>query len=70
MQGHIINFYGKSLMFGCKYVHQSMPRLLTIFLEFASRTQLRTKAGTVKKSQTDGLTIMKKTIGIYRTFEK
>ncbi|XP_043497369.1 serine/threonine-protein kinase ATR-like isoform X1 [Polistes fuscatus] len=37
LQVHMMNYYGKSLMYGCKYIHQSMPRMLTIWLDFASR---------------------------------
>uniref|UniRef100_A0A336KU49 Serine/threonine-protein kinase ATR n=1 Tax=Culicoides sonorensis TaxID=179676 RepID=A0A336KU49_CULSO len=29
--------YGKSLMFGCHYIYQSMPRLLTIWLDYTAR---------------------------------
>ncbi|KAL7294393.1 hypothetical protein TKK_0012398 [Trichogramma kaykai] len=39
MQTHIINYYGKSLMCGCKYIHQSLPRMLTIWLNYASRAR-------------------------------
>lgn len=37
LQVHTMNYYGKSLQYGCKYIHQSMPRMLTIWLDFASR---------------------------------
>ncbi|XP_012274502.1 serine/threonine-protein kinase ATR [Orussus abietinus] len=39
LQMHMLNYYGKSLQYGCKYIHQSMPRMLTIWLDFASRRQ-------------------------------
>ncbi|XP_048511999.1 serine/threonine-protein kinase ATR isoform X2 [Athalia rosae] len=39
LQVHMMNYYGKSLQYGCKYVHQSMPRMLTIWLDYASRVQ-------------------------------
>ncbi|XP_014204493.1 serine/threonine-protein kinase ATR [Copidosoma floridanum] len=39
IQTHIINYYGKSLLCGCKYIHQSLPRMLTIWLNYASRTR-------------------------------
>ncbi|XP_044590601.1 serine/threonine-protein kinase atr-like [Cotesia glomerata] len=32
-----INSYGKALSLGCKYIHQAMPRMLTIWMNFASR---------------------------------
>lgn len=41
LQVHAMNFYGKSLQYGCKYIHQSMPRMLTIWLDFASRITSR-----------------------------
>ncbi|KOX79522.1 Serine/threonine-protein kinase atr [Melipona quadrifasciata] len=41
LQVHTMNYYGKSLQYGCKYIHQSMPRMLTIWLDFASRTTSR-----------------------------
>ncbi|XP_063698186.1 serine/threonine-protein kinase ATR-like [Culicoides brevitarsis] len=30
-------FYGKSLMYGCNFLYQSMPRLLTIWLDYTAR---------------------------------
>lgn len=38
-QQDMMTCYGKSLMFGCNYVHQSMPRLLSIWLDFTARRQ-------------------------------
>lgn len=32
----IMMFYGKSMSFGCHYVYQSMPRLLSIWLDFTA----------------------------------
>ena len=39
MQAHIVNYYGKSLLCGCKYIHQSLPRMLTVWLNYASRAR-------------------------------
>ncbi|OXU29026.1 hypothetical protein TSAR_005154 [Trichomalopsis sarcophagae] len=39
MQAHVINYYGKSLLYGCKYIHQSLPRMLTVWLDYASRAR-------------------------------
>lgn len=39
MQAHVINYYGKSLLYGCKYIHQSLPRMLTVWLNYASRAR-------------------------------
>lgn len=30
-------YYGKSLMYGCNYIYQSMPRLLTIWLDYTAK---------------------------------
>lgn len=38
-QQDMMTCYGKSLMYGCNYVHQSMPRLLSIWLDFTARRQ-------------------------------
>ncbi|XP_011329801.1 serine/threonine-protein kinase ATR isoform X3 [Ooceraea biroi] len=37
LQVHMMNFYGKSLQYGCKYIHHSMPKMLTTWLDLASR---------------------------------
>lgn len=34
LQQEIMTHYGKSMMYGCRYVFQSMPRLLSIWLDF------------------------------------
>lgn len=36
-QQEVITLYGKSLMYGCHSIHQSMPRLLSIWLDFSTR---------------------------------
>ncbi|XP_011304533.1 serine/threonine-protein kinase atr-like [Fopius arisanus] len=33
----IITYYGRSLQYSCKYVHQAMPRMLTIWMDFAEK---------------------------------
>ncbi|XP_049801396.1 serine/threonine-protein kinase ATR [Schistocerca nitens] len=32
----IVNCYGSSLKYGCKYIYQSMPRMLTLWLDYGS----------------------------------
>ncbi|KAJ8680180.1 hypothetical protein QAD02_015967 [Eretmocerus hayati] len=32
----IVNYYGRALMNGCKYIHQTLPRMLTVWLNYAS----------------------------------
>lgn len=32
----MVNFYGKSLRYGCNYIYQSMPRMLSIWLDFGT----------------------------------
>lgn len=41
LQVHMMNYYGKSLQYGCNYIHQSMPKMLTIWLDFALRIATR-----------------------------
>lgn len=38
-QQQILSCYGKSLLYGCNYVHQSMPGLLSIWFDFTARRQ-------------------------------
>lgn len=33
---HVITNYGGSLMYGHKYIFQSMPRMLTLWLDFGA----------------------------------
>ena len=33
----IIRHYGHALEYGCKYLYQCMPRLLTLWLDFGSK---------------------------------
>lgn len=37
IQIHMINYFGKSLLYGTTYVYQSMPRLLSIWFDYGSR---------------------------------
>jgi len=32
----MVNFYGKSLRYGCSYIYQSMPRMLSLWLDFGT----------------------------------
>ncbi|XP_046407326.1 serine/threonine-protein kinase atr-like [Ischnura elegans] len=36
-QMHMINYFGKSLEFGCEYLFHSMPRMLTIWLDYGAK---------------------------------
>ncbi|XP_046746064.1 serine/threonine-protein kinase ATR isoform X2 [Diprion similis] len=62
LQIHMMNYYGKSLQYGCKYIHQSMPRLLTIWLDFASRLQVSNGSSKIRE---DALTKMTKLVEVY-----
>lgn len=68
MQLNSLIFYGKSLKYGCKHIHQSMPKILTIWLEFASRTNKRDKNNTVMEIQKDCMRKMTEYIGMYLNF--
>jgi hypothetical protein len=74
VQVNIVNFYGKSLRYGCSYIYQSMPRLLSIWLDFGTslsevekdRNKTRAKLDTVTAMKTN-LDKMTKIIGNYDT---
>lgn len=51
IQQRIVTFYAHSLHYGCKYVYQSLPRLLSIWFDFAAGLQ----KGEFKKFGTSGL---------------
>jgi hypothetical protein len=63
MQTHIVNYYGKSLLCGCKYIHQSLPRMLTVWLNYASRVRIHSI--TSDNAITKTLSQMTKIIGKY-----
>ncbi|XP_043511522.1 serine/threonine-protein kinase atr [Frieseomelitta varia] len=69
LQVHTMNYYGKSLQYGCKYIHQSMPRMLTIWLDFASRTISRSTNRNDReqdKFRRDALLKMSKIMEVYQ----
>ena len=33
---NMVSFYGKSLRYGCSYIYQSMPRMLSLWLDFGT----------------------------------
>lgn len=37
MLNEVMVFYGKSLLYGCRYIYQSIPRLLAIWFDFTAR---------------------------------
>ncbi|KAF7998404.1 hypothetical protein HCN44_009802 [Aphidius gifuensis] len=55
--------YGKSLSIGCKYVHQSMPKMLSIWMDFAQKVQSLKQ---LSDKQNYILTEMAKYIDLYR----
>lgn len=63
-----MNYYGKSLQYGCKYIHQSIPRMLTIWLDFASRITSRSSLSRndeFDKFRRDALLKMTKIMGMH-----
>ncbi|KZC05824.1 Serine/threonine-protein kinase atr [Dufourea novaeangliae] len=69
LQVHAMNFYGKSLQYGCKYIHQSMPKMLTIWLDFASRVTSRSisyGSSELEKFRRDALQKMTKIMEVYQ----
>lgn len=65
LQVHIMNFYGKSLLFGCKYIHHSMPKMLTVWLDVASRATITSDPLDVVRLRQDRLLKMTQIMGIY-----
>ena len=49
--GLVIRNYGRSLVFGTRYIYESMPRLLTLWFDFSKLTGLN--ADGVKAQQSD-----------------
>lgn len=37
IQIHMINYFGKSMLYGSNYVYQSMPRMLSIWFDYGTR---------------------------------
>ncbi|XP_012230547.1 serine/threonine-protein kinase ATR [Linepithema humile] len=65
LQIHMLNFYGKSLQYGCKYIHHSMPKMLTVWLDVASRATLASDPPDVIELRQDRLTKMTQIMEVY-----
>ncbi|XP_020296818.1 serine/threonine-protein kinase ATR [Pseudomyrmex gracilis] len=65
LQVHIMNFYGKSLLFGCKYIHHSMPKMLTVWLDVASRATNTSDPPDVVRLRQDRLSKMTQIMDVY-----
>ncbi|KAJ8944483.1 hypothetical protein NQ314_009467 [Rhamnusium bicolor] len=61
MQLHMINYFGKSLLYGTNYVYQSMPRLLSIWFDYGTRL-LDVTLSSVKEERKTTLLKMTKVI--------
>nr|XP_053640480.1 serine/threonine-protein kinase ATR-like [Cherax quadricarinatus] len=49
---HIVLSFGKSLQYGCRHIYQSMPRILSLWLEFGTRvSELEAKEDKVKSAR-------------------
>lgn len=59
----MMNFYGKSLQHGYKYIHHSMPKMLTIWLDLASRAMVATDPPEVTRLRQDRVTKMTQIMG-------
>ena len=51
----VLKHYGLSLQFGNKFIYQSMPRLLTIWLNFGATVSDQGKASLFKNEKIDQL---------------
>ncbi|XP_032688955.1 serine/threonine-protein kinase ATR isoform X2 [Odontomachus brunneus] len=65
LQVHMMNCYGKSLQYSCKYIHYSMPKMLTVWLDLASRATITTDPIDVIRSRQDCLSKMTKIMDVY-----
>ncbi|XP_014472413.1 PREDICTED: serine/threonine-protein kinase ATR-like isoform X2 [Dinoponera quadriceps] len=65
LQVHMMNCYGKSLQYSCKYIHHSMPKMLTIWLDFASRAAIASDPADIARSRQDCLAKMTKLMDAY-----
>ncbi|XP_018347657.1 PREDICTED: serine/threonine-protein kinase ATR-like [Trachymyrmex septentrionalis] len=65
LQIHMMNFYGKSLQYGCKYIHHSMPKMLTIWLDNASRATVISDPSDIIKLRQDRLLKMTQIMEVY-----
>jgi len=61
----MMNFYGKSLQYGCKYIHHSMPKMLTIWLDLASRSMVTSDPPEVIRLRQDRVSKMTQIMGMY-----
>ncbi|XP_076837125.1 serine/threonine-protein kinase ATR isoform X2 [Brachyhypopomus gauderio] len=48
---YIVTYFGKALQFGNQYIYQSMPRMLTLWLDFGARVYDVEKAGRSDRAQ-------------------
>lgn len=60
----MMNFYGKSLQYGCKYIHHSMPKMLTIWLNNASRATITSDSPDINRVRQERLIKMTQIMGI------
>ncbi|XP_011699804.1 PREDICTED: serine/threonine-protein kinase ATR isoform X2 [Wasmannia auropunctata] len=65
LQIHMMNFYGKSLQHGCKYIHHSMPKMLTIWLDHASRATITSDPPDIIRLRQDRLLRMTQIMEVY-----
>ena len=72
---NMVSFYGKSLRYGCSYIYQSIPRMLSLWFDFGTslaerekdRDRTREKLEIVANMKKN-LDIMTKIIGKHITF--
>ncbi|XP_033610718.1 serine/threonine-protein kinase atr isoform X2 [Cryptotermes secundus] len=59
IQVNMVNSYGKSLRYGCSYIYQSMPRMLSIWLDFGTSLSEMEKDRDKTRGKPDEMTGMK-----------
>lgn len=64
MQLHMINYFGKSILFGTRYIYQSMPRLLSIWFDYGTRV-LDVNVESVRKERKNTLMEMTRLVHLF-----
>lgn len=67
-QVHMINFFGKSLQFGCEYIYQSMPRMLSVWLDFGTQLAQDSMSNRLTDSLAERRSAMDKMTALISTY--
>jgi len=59
---NLVNFYGKSLRYGCSSIYQSMPRMLSVWLDFGTSVAEMEKDRDRTREKLEMITNMRKSL--------